>query len=76
MIGLLRLCSSQIRATFGGISGVDWNAVEMVALKKGIDTSCSWLGVESWWDVFRTVEYEWCAILNKPAPKTEGGEKS
>jgi hypothetical protein len=41
----------------------------MVAAKKGVDTSCSWWGVQSWWDVFRIAESEWATIVNKPKPK-------
>ena len=74
ILDLLRLCSSQRRETWGGIFGVDWDTVKMVALEKGIDTSCSWWGVASWWDVFRTAESEWCAAMNKPKPKVKGTE--
>jgi hypothetical protein len=74
MLSLLRLCSSQTRASFGGIMGFDWLAVEMVAKKLGIDTGSSWWGVAGWWEVFRILEAEWLEIVNKPKPKESAAE--
>ena len=73
ILDLLRLCSSQVIATFGGVAGLQWKTVRDVARDLGIDTAASWFGVAPWWEAFRVAESEWVAVVNKPKPKAEGG---
>jgi hypothetical protein len=65
ILSLMRLGMSQSRVSFGGAIGFDWNAIEMLAAKAGVETDVFW------WELFSTGEREWCAIVNKPKPKQE-----
>lgn len=74
ILGLVRLCGSQLITDTGHIIGIDWNVVRMVAVDLGIDPTAWWYGVEPWWKIFRVIEAEWVEVVNKPRPKTGGEE--
>ncbi len=64
MFDLMTLASRQLR---GGMDliGFDWNVIEMLAVKAGIDTYVEW------WELFALAERTWITTLHDKAKKKD-----